>query len=214
MTAQKTLCVATFGVSAAFLLVGAVARDVRAGAPTEQLKHSVDKAIKLLQDPELKAEGKLKERRAAIRKVANETFDFTETARRSLARHWRERSTREREEFVRLFGDLLERAYFSRIDQYGGERVIYLGESLDGDRTTVRTKVITKQGTEVPVDYRMHRRGGRWLVYDVVVEGVSLIRNYRSQLSKIIRKSSYEDLVKRLKAKQAKYREREAGVTR
>ena len=172
-----------------------------AGTPTDQLRDSIDKVIKTLEDPALKAEAKVNERRAAVRKAAADIFDFAETAKRALGRHWKDRTDSEREEFVKLFGELLERSYISKIDLYGGEKVFYVGESVDGHLATVRTKVTTKQGTEVPVDYRMLRRGERWLVYDVAVEGVSFVSNYRTQFNKIIQTSSYQELVKKLKSK-------------
>lgn len=181
-----------------------------AGVPTDQLKGSIEKVIKILEDPEFKGNAKAKERRVAIRKVANDIFDFAETARRSLARHWQARTDREREEFIQLFGDLLERAYFSKIDLYGGERISYTGELVDGDVATVKTKIVTKQGAEIPVDYRMLRRGERWLVYDVSIEGVSLTSNYRTQFNKIIQTSSYQELVKKMKVKQDEFLEEEA----
>ncbi|MFQ5827936.1 MAG: phospholipid-binding protein MlaC [Candidatus Methylomirabilia bacterium] len=185
-----------------------VAREAWSASPTEQLKSSINKAVAVLQDPALKENSRLHERRSAIREIANNTFDFRETAKRSLARHWRIRTPGEQDEFVEIFGNLLERSYFSRIDQYGGERITYQGERIDGDRATVRSTIVTKQGTDVPVDYRMLKRGDRWLVYDVIIEGVSLVSNYRTQFNKIIRVSSYEELMKRMKAKQAKYEEK------
>ncbi|MFQ5898974.1 MAG: phospholipid-binding protein MlaC [Candidatus Methylomirabilia bacterium] len=205
--------VATVGGLTALLLVGAGARDAWAGAPTEQLKRAIDQTLKLLQDSELREEARIQERRAALRKIADETFDFAEMAKRALGRHWQKRTKREQEEFVQLFADLLERVYFSRIDEYGGERVIYLGETLDGDRITVRTRVVTPSRNEVPVDYRMLRRGDHWLVYDVRTAGVSLIRNYRYLLTNLIWDSSYNELVKRLKVRHAEYRQREARAT-
>jgi len=111
----------------------------------------------------------------------------------------------EREEFIKLFGDLLERSYISKIELYGGEKISYVGESVDGDVATVRSKILAKQGTEVPVDYRMLRRGDRWMVYDVIIEGVSLISNYRTQFNKIIQTSSYQELVKKMKTKQDEF---------
>ncbi|MFQ5520707.1 MAG: phospholipid-binding protein MlaC [Candidatus Methylomirabilia bacterium] len=210
MNARQTLRIATPVGLAALLLVSPVAPAASAGSPTEQLKRSIDTAMKLLQQPEPDS----KERRAAIREIANKTFDFEETAKRSLAQHWRERTEREQQEFVQLFADLWARTGFFRIDQYGGERIVYFDETLDGDRATVRTRVIMGRGSEVPVDYRMHRRGDRWLVYDLLIGGVSLVGNYRSQLSKIIRKSSYEALVQKLKAKRARAREQETMARR
>jgi len=187
------------------LLALAVPGRIWAGAPTDQLRSQIDRVLKVLEDPELKKEGKEKERRAVVRQIANEIFDFSETARRSLARHWAGRTQAEREEFVELFSDLLERSYISKIELYGGEKIQFVGEAVDGEGAVVRTKIVTKQGTEIPIDYRMHRRGDKWLVYDVVIEGVSLIANYRTQFNKIITTSSYQELVKKMKTKQEEF---------
>ena len=172
----------------------------RAGAPTDQLKASVEQIVKVLEDPALRADARSQERRAAIRKEAEGVFDFTETARRALGRHWQGLAEKDRQEFTSLFTDLIERAYISKIERYSGERIAYAGEAMDGGLATVRTRFVTKQGTEVPVDYRMQQRGDRWLVYDVSVEGVSLINNYRTQFDKIIQTSSYAELVRKMKA--------------
>lgn len=191
------------------LLALLTAQGAWAGAPTEQLRGAIERVIKMLDEPELKAPEKTLERRVAVRKVANDIFDFAETARRSLARHWNARTAQEREEFVALFADLLERSYISKIDLYGGEKITYVGESVDSDQATVRSKIITKGGSEVPVDYRLLKRGERWLVYDVSVEGVSLVNNYRTQFNKIIQTSSYTELVKKMKTKQEEFLEEE-----
>ena len=172
-----------------------------AGPPTDQLKSYTDQILKILEDPALKAEDRRDERRAAVRRVATEAFDVEETAKRALGRHWQGRTAEERREFVDLFADLLERTYITRIDQYGGERVKFTGESIEGDRAVVRGKVVTKRGTEVPVEARMHLRGGKWLMYDILLENISLVGNYRAQFDQIIRTASYGELVKRLKDK-------------
>jgi phospholipid transport system substrate-binding protein len=177
-------------------------RDATAGAPTEQLRSQVDKVLKLLDDSALKAPDKAKERRTAVRKVADDIFDFAETAKRSLGRHWAARTPEEREEFVKLFGDLLERSYISKIELYGGEKIQYVGDKIEGDTAVVQSKLLTKTGSEVPIEYRMLRKGERWLVYDVVIEGVSLVANYRTQFNKIIQTSSFQDLVKKMKTRQ------------
>lgn len=195
----------TQGLVVLLLLLAAVAahRPAWAGPPTDQLRAQMDRVIKVLEDPELKQEGRQVERRAAIRRVANDIFDFTETARRSLGQHWHARTAAEREEFVRLYADLLERSYIGKIEMYSGERIQFLGDSMDREQTTVRTKLITKVGTEIPVDYRMHRLAGdRWLTYDVAIEGVSMVANYRAQFNKIIQTSGYKALVSKLTAKQ------------
>jgi phospholipid transport system substrate-binding protein len=172
----------------------------RAGAPTDHLKASVEQIVKVLEDPAMRAGSRAQERRAAIRKEAEGVFDFTETAKRALGRHWQGLSDKDRQEFTALFTDLIERAYISKIERYSGERIAYAGESVDSGLATVRTRFVTKQGTEIPVDYRMQQRGDRWLVYDVSVEGVSLINNYRTQFDKIIQTSSYAELVRKMKA--------------
>ena len=199
MSVRTDLLARLVPVAVAGFLVGAPA-VVEAGAPTDQLKSSVEQIVKVLEDPALKADSRVKDRRAAIRKEAEVVFDFTETAKRALGRHWQGLSEKDRQEFTGLFTDLIERAYISKIERYSGERIAYAGEAVDGGLATVRTRFVTKQGTEVPVDYRMQQRGDRWLVYDVSVEGVSLINNYRTQFDKIIQTSSYAELVRKMKA--------------
>jgi phospholipid transport system substrate-binding protein len=182
-----------------------LAAPARAGAPLEQLKTQIDRVLRIMDDPAMKKESQMKERRAAVRRVADDIFDFQETAKRSLARHWQPRTPAEQMEFVRLFADLLERSYISRIELYGGEKIAYLGDALDGEQAVVRTRIVTKSGSEVPVDYRMLKRSDRWLVYDVVIEGVSLVANYRTQFNKIIQTSSYAELVRKMKVKQDEF---------
>jgi phospholipid transport system substrate-binding protein len=185
------------------LVLGVVAvPPAAAGAPTDQLKTQIDRVLKALDDPELKKEGKARERRVAVRKIANDIFDFGETARRSLGRHWQARTPGERDEFVQLFSDLLERSYISKVELYGGEKIQYLGDTIEGEQAKVQTRLLTKGGSEIPIEYRMHRKGDRWLVYDVIIEGVSLVANYRTQFNKIIQTSSYQELVKKMKSKQ------------
>jgi phospholipid transport system substrate-binding protein len=168
-----------------------------AASPTEELRQYTDRVVGILQSPGLSPAA----RRTAVRDLALEVFDVAESAQRALGPHWQRRTPAEREEFVKLFRDLLEQTYVSRIDEYGGERVRYVGEQTDGDSAIVRARIVTRNGTEVPVESRMLHKGDRWLIYDVVVENVSLIANYRSQFDRIIRSSSYEELVKRLKVR-------------
>jgi len=190
---------ATLTTAAAVLLLLAAA-PASAG-PTDQLREYTEQVIKVLDDPALARQ----DRRAAVRKIAHEAFDVTETAKRVLARHWQARTPAEREEFTQLFADLLERTYIARMDEYGGERIRYVGESLDGDLAAVRARIVTRAGTEVPVESRMVLRGERWLIYDVLIENVSLIANYRSQFDRIVRTNSYEELVRRLKLKRDEF---------
>jgi phospholipid transport system substrate-binding protein len=187
-------------VAALGLLLAPVAG---AGVPTDQLKGSIERVVKTLENPAYKGDNRVPERRAAVRKIANEIFDFPEIARRSLGRHWQGRTDAEHEEFVSLFADLLERSYISKIDQYGGEKILYTAERVESDISVVSTRLVTKNGTEVPIDYRLVKRGERWLVYDVSIEGVSLVSNYRTQFNKIIQTTSYAELIRRMKSKQA-----------
>ena len=198
-----------FGILMSVSLVLATGGRAWAGPPTEQLRTQVDRVLKTLEDPELRKETRARDRRAAVRRLADEIFDFNETARRSLGRHWLGRSAAEREEFVRLFGDLLERSYLTKIEIYGGEKVQYLGDVVDGDTATVKTKIVTKSGTDIPIEYKMLKRTDRWVVYDVVIEGVSLVSNYRTQFNKIIQTSSFQELVKKMKTKQEEFLEDE-----
>ena len=190
------------GLAAAGLLILSTAPGIWAATAQEQLKGAIDRVVSTLDSPAMKGEGKADERRAAVRQIANEIFDFGEIARRSLGRYWQPLSEAQRAEFVGLFGDLLERSYISKIELYGGEKIVYSGERMDGDLAIVSTKIITKNGTEVPIDYRLFRRGDRWLVYDVNIEGISLVSNYRTQFNKIIQSNGYNTLVDRMKAKQ------------
>ncbi len=167
-----------------------------AGTPTEQLRSAVDRVIGIVTDRQLSGA----ERDRAIRSIADQIFDFRETAKRALGLNWRGLTDQDRREFVPLFRKLLERAYVSKIEAYREEKIVYTGEYLDGDDATVRTRLIAQQGTEIPIDYFLLRQGNRWRVYDVSIEGISLIDNYRSQFNEIIRTSSYQDLVSRLKA--------------
>src|SRR5438552_838434 len=160
------------GVAIVALALG-IAQPARAITPTETLKNYGDVVLKILEDPALKAPERKNDRRAAVRKVAEEVFDLSETAKRALGPHWNQRTPAEREEFTGLFADLLESTYISRIDEYGGERIRYVGEKIDGDTAVVQSRVLTKKGTEAPVDARLLKRGDRWLIYDVIIEGVS-----------------------------------------
>ncbi len=172
-----------------------------AGEPMKELKVTVDKVIRILKDPVLKKPDKKELRKRLLRDAISERFDFEEMAKRALARHWRKRTPEERKEFVRLFRGLLERTYLRRIEQYRDERIIYKDERIEPPYALVKTVVITSQSAEIPIEYRMIKEGNDWKVYDVTIEGVSLVNNYRRQFNRIIRSSSYEELVRRLKRK-------------
>ena len=184
------------------LLLTLGAATAHAGAPSEALKTGVDKALKVLEDPALKGEVHASERRKQLREIADTLFDFDEMSRRTLATHWQKRTADERQKFTTLFADLLENTYFAQVDTYsGGGNVRYGAESIKTDQATVRTAIVTAKGTEIPAEYRMHQKGGRWMVYDVSIEGVSLVNNYRAQFSRVLASSSYQELVHRMKDK-------------
>jgi phospholipid transport system substrate-binding protein len=187
-------------VVAALMAVWAPTESL-AGEATDQVKATVDQVLKILTDPSLKGDAKLRERRAKIRQAVLQRFGFNEMSKRALGQHWAQRTPQEREEFVRIFTDLLERAYINRVEGYTGEQVVYLNEAVDGNFSEVRTKIVTKKSQDVSIIYRLLKKDANWEVYDVVVEGVSLVNNYRTQFAKIIRTSSYQELVKKMQAK-------------
>jgi phospholipid transport system substrate-binding protein len=169
--------------------------------PTQQLKDAVDRILGILEDPALQGDVRAADRRRAVRQITDEIFDFEETARRAMAQHWRSLTPAQRREFVEAFSDLLERAYMSKIELYSGEKILYPGERVEGDVATVSTRIITKKGAEVPIDYRMLKRGDRWRIYDVSIEGVSLVANYRTQFNSVIRTSSYDELLRKMRSR-------------
>ena len=176
---------------------------VWAGLPTENVKATTDKIIAIVSDPALKDQSQEKQRRERIRSTVDELCDWEEMSRRSLGRYWAQRSEQERKEFIQLFGQLLERTYIDKVEGYSGEKVNYAGERIDGDYAEVDVKIVTKKNTEIAVLYKMKKRDQKWWVYDMVVEGVSLVNNYRTQFSDIMAKSSFEGLMKRLREKSA-----------
>jgi phospholipid transport system substrate-binding protein len=167
------------------------------GGPTDQIRGHVDEMYRLVSNASDPASGS----QTAVRKVADRMFDWPEMARGALGKHWQERTPSERDEFVRLFAAVFERAYLSKIQLADAEHFTYLGEAIDGEHATVRTTVTAKNGSVIAVDYRTRvGEGGSWRVYDLNTEGISLVGNYRTQFNSIIARSSYSELVKRLKA--------------
>jgi phospholipid transport system substrate-binding protein len=179
----------------------AIAAPALAAGPMEEMKQTTDKILSIVANPALKAPSKTAERERLIRQAVDERFDWEEMARRSLATHWAKRTAGERKEFVGLFGDLLERTYMKKVEDYSGEKVLYDGENKEGDYATVKVKIVTQKNKDIPVEYRLKKKENGWLIYDVSIEGVSLINNYRTQFNSIIQQSSYENLVKRLREK-------------
>ena len=184
-----------------FLMVLVLAVPAMAGEPTDQMKKTIDKAISILSDPALRNPDRSEERRRLIRRVADERFNWEEMARRSLAEHWKKLTDEDKEEFVQLFADLLERTYMKRVESYSGEKVIYERERIEGNYSIVGVKIYTSKNVEIPVVYRLRKYDTDWLIYDVSIEGISLVNNYRSQFSNILLKSSYQELLAQLKTK-------------
>jgi phospholipid transport system substrate-binding protein len=196
------------GRGSAVLLLTAVwlsaVGPVMAGEPTDLIRQTTDQVFKILEDPQFQAPARQAERQELLHKIANQVFDWQEVGRRALGVHWRERTPQEREEFVRLFKDLVEDTYISRLEASASEKrdVQYVGEQIDGPRAVVRTNVVTRRNTQVPIEYRLHQVNGRWLIYDVLIEGISLVNNYRSQFNQIIGSSSYSELIRKMKARE------------
>ncbi len=177
------------------LLWAAAAQASPAG---DQFKADLNRVLKVLDETGGQT---LEARRAAIRTVADPIFDWREMAARALAVHWQARTEAERTEFTRLFSDLIERAYVTKVEHYSGEAVKFVGDRAEGALAVVQTRLVPAKGPETPIDYRLIEKDGRWRVYDVVIEGVSMVANYRTQFDRVIRTSSYAELVKRLKDK-------------
>ena len=182
-----------------FTLCLGFSRFTQAGEPLEVVRVAVDKAVQILKDPKLQSQKK--ERVDRLREALNPIFDYEEMAKRALGSHWRRRTPAEQEEFVKLFRDFLERIYSDKIDLYGGEKVRFGREMIDKDFAQVESAVIKPNGEEIAVSYKLRQMNGQWKVYDVVVENISIVNNYRSQFDRVISSSSYEELVKRLQEK-------------
>jgi len=193
-------------LSAAFFapVVQGAALPASAGGPTDRMKDTTDKIIAIVSDPALKGPDKSEAKKQSIRAVVDEVIDWEEMSRRSLGIHWQKRTDEEKREFVRLFSQLIEKTYKDKVEDYAGEKVNYVGEKIDGDYAEVESRILTSKNTEIPVNYKMTRKQGKWWVYDIVIEGVSFVNNYRTQFNSILASSSYPGLVKQLKAKTEK----------
>jgi phospholipid transport system substrate-binding protein len=184
------------------LLVFGIAAPGIAGELTDQMKQTTDMILSIVSDPTLKDSLKTEERKGLLRKTLDERFDWEEMARRSLGRYWAQRTEEEKKEFVHLFTDLLERTYVDKVvEGYSGEKIVYEGENIEKDYGTVKIKIVTKKNTNIAVEYRLRKGGDQWMIYDVSIEGVSLVNNYRAQFDSIMIRVSYANLVKMLKDK-------------
>jgi phospholipid transport system substrate-binding protein len=199
-----TICslVKTLSLGAILALAGLSLSNVVIGVepPTSVVKGTIDEVIRLVTDDGLKEPDQTDNRRKLLEETIGQHFDFEEMTKRSLASHWRNRSEPEQQEFVTLFQTLLSKTYAGKIENYSGEQVRYLKERLKDSFAEVQTRIVSKK-TEIALDYRLLLKDGNWRVYDVVVDGVSLVKNYRVQFDRIIRDSTYEELVKTLREK-------------
>jgi phospholipid transport system substrate-binding protein len=188
---------------AALILLSVGATQATAGTATDTIRDMFNEAIRILENQELKKPERADERRRQLERVLGDPFNFEEMSKRTLGAHWAKLSDTERREFAQLFKTLLANTYADRITGYSGEQVNYLHERVEGDYAEVRTKIVSEKA-EIPFDYRLLKKSNDWRVYDVIVDGVSLVNNYRGQFTKILRTSSYADLVEQLRKKSEK----------
>jgi phospholipid transport system substrate-binding protein len=201
------ICRRTIIAFSLLIFLGGTAPVLGAG-PTEAVQGKMEQLISILDDPRFRDPGARGAQKEEIRRITRQIFDFTEISMRALGRNWRTLSSGEKGEFREVFTELLENTYISKIqDEYSDEKVVYLEQQMASDNVAlVRTKVI-RESVDVPVDYSMRLKNGSWRIYDVRVEGVSLVKNYRTQFAKILAKESPAQLIQRLRNKVAKQRE-------
>jgi phospholipid transport system substrate-binding protein len=178
----------------------AAAGTATAAGPTETVQMAVQQVFSSQNGPAVKTLSTA-ERRADVRKITESLFDFSDMSERSLGSAWTQASPAQQQEFIRLFSALIANAYLSRIEQYAGEPITYLGEKVDGDEASVQSRVVTPKGSEVGLDYRLYRADSRWAVYDIYVEGISLVGSYKAQFNRILQRGSFADLLKQLRQK-------------
>jgi phospholipid transport system substrate-binding protein len=166
---------------------------------TDDVRKTVDELFRIVADKSLQKHDQ--QRRQVLKKSINTIFNYSEMAKQTLGRHWNQRTPAERTQFTDLFASLLDNSYISKIESYTNEKIVYLKETVDGNYAEVKSKVVTAKRDEYTLDYRLIQENGKWMVYDVVIEGVSLFSYYRTQFSRIINTSGYGDLVKKLQTK-------------
>jgi len=169
--------------------------------PTEEVRRTVDEVVRIVADKDLKKPQNEQKRRKALKAAIGQIFDHAEMARRSMGQNWKELTPAQQKEFVDLFATLLENSYAGKIESYNNEKIVYLKETVDGDYAEVKSRIVTAKHDEFSLDYRLMRTGDPWKVYDVVIEGVSLVSNYRSQFNKIVKSQGYPELARKMKAK-------------
>jgi phospholipid transport system substrate-binding protein len=167
-------------------------------SPTEAVRATVSQVMRILEDPALKDPAKLMPRRRMLEEVVATRFDYAEMSKRALAAYWVPLTAAERAEFVEVFKKFLSDRYAEKIEGYSGQQVVYLSERIEGSYAEVRSELRSEK-TTIPLDYRLLLKEGRWYAYDLIADGISLVKNYRSQFNTIIRDSSYQELVKKLR---------------
>ena len=167
-----------------------------ASSPTEDVRSSVDAILVILQNSELDVQQK----RADISKIINKRFDFRAMSQRTLATNWKKTSAEEKKQFTALFSQLIESSYVGKIEAYTNEKVEYPGEKVKGKKAVVETLILTSSA-DIPVNYKLYQKGDQWLVYDVIIEGVSLISNYRSSYQEIMKDEGFDGLLNKMQAK-------------
>ena len=190
-------------MSAVFLALAVAlgsSRQVLAGPPTDEIRAAVNQGIEILKGANLNDARQRTEVISRLRAVVYPIFDFREMAKRTLGTHWRRISPQQQDEFIASFTEFLEKTYADKIDLYDGQKVAYVGETVDKDFAVVSTKLIGKNES-FSVDYKLQRVDGKWKIYDVVAENISLVNNYRSQFNRVLTKSSFDDLIQRIKSK-------------
>ena len=175
----------------------------RAAGPTEQVRATVDKVFGMVKNPNLKLPAQKKDLQARLAEIIYPRFDFAEMAKRSLGPHWGRRTPAEQREFVKLFAELLGRSYAGRIESYSSQNVAYTREVEDKNYAEVDTTIVSDKREKVSINYKLHSVDKEWRVYDLVIEDISIINNYRSQFNRVIARSSFEELVRMLKEKQS-----------
>lgn len=196
-------------IGISFALILGAGKAVQASGITDGLKATIDQVISVVTDPQYQDDRQT--RRAKMKGIIFPKFNFLEMGKRSLgSKRWKERSPEERKIFIDVFGKLLENSYANKLESYHDEKINYVDEIVKGKYAMVKTEVIRKNGT-VNVDYKLIRGGGEWRVYDIVVEGVSMIKNYRSQFARIIHKDSFDTLMEKLNAKVYKLEDGQDG---
>ncbi len=163
---------------------------------TDEVKKTVDEVVSIVSSKDLKKSPS--KRRQALKQAISVIFDYTEMAKRSLGKHWKERTPAERKQFVNLFETLLENSYADKIESYNNEKIEYISETADDGYSEVRSRIITPSQDDFSLDYRLMNENGKWMVYDVVIEGVSLVSNYRAQFDRIVSENGYGELLKKL----------------